>query len=220
MPHSFDLDSASAQLHLSEAIVWCTNRQLTATPLENSEIRRRLKLLDQAAELMRQAYLESGNVVGRFLRRDYSKTRKYQQALDLMAQVNPASLPSVIKRLRSPELQPSLELSQAQTEQAKEQIVRSVVSKRSALIPTLQHRQTAPHGAQGRLLRYWPEENLADGAAEYASVGFFDADNTPPWDSWVMFSSGMLVSWVPGELIELVDRGVDANPEGCIAWFD
>jgi hypothetical protein len=132
MPQSFDLDRASAQLHLSEAVVWCTNRQLTATPLENSEIRRRLKLLDQAAELMHQAYLESGNVVGRFLRRDYSKTRKYQQALDLMAQINPASLPSVTKRLRSPELQPSLELSQAQTEQAREQIVQSVVSKRSA----------------------------------------------------------------------------------------
>jgi hypothetical protein len=220
MLQSFDIDSASAQRHLSETIVWCTNRQLTATPLENDEIRRRLKLLDQAAELMHQAYLDSGNLVGRFLGGDYSKRRKYQQGLELMAQVNPASLPSVTKRLRSPELQPSLVLSEARTHQAREQIVQSVISKRSKLIRTLQHAQTTPHLAQGRLLRYWPEENLADGAAEYASVGFFDADNTPPWDTWVAFSRGMLVSWVPGELVELVDKGINANPEGCIAWFE
>jgi len=220
MPLPFDIDSASAQRHLSETIVWCTNRQLTATPLENEEIRRRLKLLDQAAELMHQAYLESGNFVGRLLRRDYSRTRKYQQGLELMAQVNPASLSSVTKRLRSPELQPALVLSQARTHPERERIVQSVISKRSALIPTLQYVQTAPHGAQGRLLRYWPEENLACGAAEYASVGFFNADNTPPWDTWVAFSGGMLLSWVPGELIELVDRGIHSNPEGCIAWLE
>ena len=220
MSQWFNIDRASDQRHLSETIVWCTNRQLTATPLENDEISRRLKLLDQAAELMQQAYLESGNLIGRFLGRDYSKSRKYRQALELMAQVNPASLPTVTKRLRSPELQPSLALSEAGTHQARERIVHSVISKRSELIRTLQHLQANPHPAQGRLLRYWPEENLADGAAEYASVGFFDTDNTPPWDTWVAFSSGMLVSWVPGELLELVTRGIDANPEGCIAWVD
>lgn len=215
-----DIDRASVQPSLSETIVWCTNRQLTATPLENDEIRRRLKLLDQAGELMHQAYLESGSFVWKLLRRDYSKTRKYQQGLELMAQVNPASLSSVTKRLRSAELQPALVLSQARTHAAREKIVQSVISKRSALIPTLQYVQTAPHGAQGRLLRYWPEENLADGAAEYASVGFFDADNTPPWDTWVAFSGGMLLSWVPAELIELVNKGIDVNPEGCIAWLE
>jgi len=41
------------------------------------------------------------------------------------------------------------------------------------------------------------EENLADGAAKHPSKGFFDVDNTPPWDTWVAFSHGILLSWVP-----------------------
>jgi len=38
---------------------------------------------------------------------------------------------------------------------------------------------------QGRLLCYFPDANLADGAAQVASEGFFDINNIPPWDTWV-----------------------------------
>jgi hypothetical protein len=70
-----------------------------------------------------------------------------------------------------------------------------------------------------------------------ASRGFFDEDNTAPWDTWISYvveaapgrdraapSSDYwrtyLISWVPPQLIELVDRGLDANPERCIIWAD
>jgi len=72
----------------------------------------------------------------------------------------------------------------------------------------------------GRLLIYIPEENLADGAAKYTSRGFFDDDNVPPWDIWVAFFGGTLLSWVPPHLIELAQCGIDANPESCIAWLE
>ena len=39
--------------------------------------------------------------------------------------------------------------------------------------------------AAGRLLVYFPDEELWDGAAEAASSGFFDEHNAPPWGTWV-----------------------------------
>ena len=67
---------------------------------------------------------------------------------------------------------------------------------------------------------YAPEENLADGAAEYASFGFFDVDNVPPWDTWISMFEKYLISWVPAPLIGMVQEGLDVNPEQCILWVD
>ncbi|MGE0551120.1 MAG: hypothetical protein AB7R00_28930 [Kofleriaceae bacterium] len=83
----------------------------------------------------------------------------------------------------------------------------------------------------GRLLVYFPDVNLCCGAAEQESDGFFDVENTPPWDTWVALGVDhnvtksspyrvYLVSWVPPELIELADAGIRANPEGCLRWLE
>jgi len=89
--------------------------------------------------------------------------------------------------------------------------------------------------ARGRLLLYFPDDDLADGAAETASNGFFDLHNTPPWDTWVALfdfrfledeekepggRTSYLIAWVPSPLIALAGRGIDVNPGGCIAWLD
>lgn len=80
----------------------------------------------------------------------------------------------------------------------------------------------------GRLLCYFPDANLADGAAEVASGGFFDINNIPPWDTWVgLYRSDLrdvslrvyLISYVPEMFLEHAARGIDANPESCIAWL-
>jgi hypothetical protein len=80
----------------------------------------------------------------------------------------------------------------------------------------------------GALLLYFPDENLADGAAELETKGFFDADNVPPWDTWVglflddsaaISRREYLVSWVPPSLVSSVERGIRVNPEGCILWL-
>ena len=43
------------------------------------------------------------------------------------------------------------------------------------------------HGYEGRLLAYFPDENLACGVAEAETQGFFTVDNVPPWDTWVAY---------------------------------
>jgi hypothetical protein len=82
----------------------------------------------------------------------------------------------------------------------------------------------------GRLLVYFPDAELCDGAAEAESNGFLDVHNCPPWDTWVGFFSdsadpsssdaNYLVAWIPAEFVELVSAGIAVNPEGCIAWLD
>jgi hypothetical protein len=67
-------------------------------------------------------------------------------------------------------------------------------------------------------LIYYPFENLACGAAQVSSSGFFDVNNVPPWDIWVGFSETAIISWVPRVFVETAQRGIDANPEGCIHW--
>lgn len=81
----------------------------------------------------------------------------------------------------------------------------------------------------GRLLCYFPDADLSDGAAEQESGGFFDAHNTPPWDTWVgYFHDGLepdgsydkyLLVFVPEQLVSLATAGILVNPEECIVWF-
>jgi hypothetical protein len=66
--------------------------------------------------------------------------------------------------------------------------------------------------SNGRLLIYYPEETLQDGAAEFASHGFFDLEDAPPWDTWFLYAGGAILSWVPNSLIESAQAGIDANP--------
>lgn len=82
----------------------------------------------------------------------------------------------------------------------------------------------------GRLLVYFPDQNLADGAAEVASHGYFDIHNTPPWDTWITLghdpslgdnsTETFLLAWVPPIFVDLVRCGIEVNPEECIAWLE
>ena len=84
--------------------------------------------------------------------------------------------------------------------------------------------------AGGRLLIYFPEDNLCCGAAEQETLGFFDVDNVPPWDTWVtyfdeqqsnlgLYDKEYLIAWIPSEFVYLADRGIYYNPEQCIQWL-
>lgn len=89
--------------------------------------------------------------------------------------------------------------------------------------------KTEPDLTRGRLLVYYPDAELSDGAAEAESGGFFDVCNAPPWDTWVAmvtdaaapeYQREQLISWVPDAFIAHVQRGIDVNPEECIVWLD
>ena len=84
----------------------------------------------------------------------------------------------------------------------------------------------------GRVLMFLPQMSLGNGASQNATGGFFDGDNAPPWDTWLVylpaFEDGpnghrldVVLSWIPRELVELVDRGVRVDQdEECLYWFD
>jgi uncharacterized protein (TIGR02996 family) len=87
----------------------------------------------------------------------------------------------------------------------------------------------------GRLVAFVPADSLSDGAAATESEGFFDDDNVPGWDAWVMFvpepppgpsvspavsgqAGGFLLAWAPPAWLGRVERGIRVNPEECIFW--
>jgi hypothetical protein len=83
--------------------------------------------------------------------------------------------------------------------------------------------------AGGRILVYGPDEELADGAAEFETRGFFDVNNCPPRDTWLAlteFANGErgraahLFAWIPPAFVAAAARGIFVNPEGCIQWLE
>ena len=101
-------------------------------------------------------------------------------------------------------------------------MVRSVVGSRERHVPfDLPPVQHLSDLKGGRLLVYFPDADLADGAAEASIGGFFDVNNTPLWDTWVaMFRDAegdesfadYVVAWVPAVFVELAATGLDVNP--------
>jgi hypothetical protein len=63
-------------------------------------------------------------------------------------------------------------------------IVAEVVKKRSQFLAIDPSDQTDYQSLKsaGRLLVYEPSENVSDGASRYASQGFYDPSDAPPWD--------------------------------------
>jgi hypothetical protein len=109
-------------------------------------------------------------------------------------------------------------------------VVVNVVRRRASALPGMRVSAIRSHGdlRGGRLLAYFPDATLADGAAETQSRGFFDGNNTPPWDTWVgLFRSDSLdpsdgiylISYVPANLLRFANEGIEVNPEQCIQWL-
>ena len=126
-------------------------------------------------------------------------------------------------QLRSPALQPKVSMEESYEKRDEcEASFAELISVRSRLMAAdgeidvdqvlLQRR--------GRLLIYQPWENVADGASQVASLGFFDLNDAPPWDTWIHYADGRLACWVPEQLIKLAQDGIDANAVQCIDWAD
>ena len=113
-------------------------------------------------------------------------------------------------------------------ERSYDSAVRSVLAARMQLLRRAKPEAQVPtdqERSSGRLLVYFPEENLACGTAECLSKGYFDVDNTPPWATWITLipdtedaENPGLIAWVPPGLVHHAVAGIDANPEECIRW--
>jgi hypothetical protein len=217
MDTTFDLKSESLCRSLAETTAWCDSQQIRATIEETDEVKHRREMGRHASELIRRAYAERGGFWNRLLRRKYTDSHSWRRAMELNRRADLGSIAPLAEQLRSAALRPAMSLAGARTRQKIEEIVQSVVEKRSEFF---RNAEISGGADTGRFLLYYPEENLADGAAVYPSMGFFDGDNVPPWDTWVAFSYETLLSWVPPQLVHLAQSGIAVNPECCIRWME
>ena len=162
--------------------------------------------------------LEAGRTVAKF-QRELTKTREWRDAANFAQHIRQFLSPRR-HSFRTPGLKPDFDFETSQTNKAWEDAVAQTVAKRSTHLSGSLLRSNAYDFRTGRVLLYSPEENLACGGAEFSSHGFFDVNNVPPWDLWVAFSERTLVSWIPPQVIETAQLGIDANPEACINWAD
>jgi hypothetical protein len=77
----------------------------------------------------------------------------------------------------------------------------------------------------GKLLIHFPSEALFEGATESASDGFFGNDDALPWDTWVAYfyepeDPNYLVSWIPPEAIDLVNKAVAVSSALYFIWME
>ena len=95
-------------------------------------------------------------------------------------------------------------------------------------LTTTEPRLDFPDLVGGKLMVYFPDADLCDGAAEIESEYFFDIFNCPPWDTWIGFFDEQLgndsygrylLAYVPEQLVPLADAGINVNPEECILWL-
>jgi hypothetical protein len=71
-----------------------------------------------------------------------------------------------------------------------------------------------------RLLIYWPLETVHDGASEAGSMGFYDLNDAPPWDTWFLYADHAIFCCIPEFAISRAQGGIDGNPVACIEWAD
>jgi hypothetical protein len=208
-----DFESVRFKRSLAETVEWCATQLPVANSADSQAIRNRQDLFEQSEKQMQEARAAASEGV---FRRKITDTKQWHRGMALLKEVRD-SLGPMEHMLRSTALQPSLALNKFLTLAPWTGAVAEVVNRRSQL-STISLEETLKLSTSGRLLLYCPQENLACGAAEVSSNGFFDVNNVPPWDIWVDFSEQTLVSWVPAGLLKAAQMGIDVNPEECIRW--
>lgn len=70
------------------------------------------------------------------------------------------------------------------------------------------------------------ESSLFDGAVTPETEGFIDDDCMPGWDSWLALADvpsshgkKCLICWIPEELSEKVNFGIEVDAASCMSWL-
>jgi len=134
----------------------------------------------------------------------------------------------ISSRLRTPGLAPDLEEESA-LPALEEALTLLAASRRRALDADTGSRARAQE--TGRLLICELDMSIGSGEAEAASEGFFDVDDRPPWDLWLVCFGrtrparpeepiACLVAWVPESLYAQAEAGRRASSAGSLHWVD
>jgi hypothetical protein len=201
---------------VDEVALWCSFQELTALHQDSPDESRRRELLKEANRLLMTAKYPGESWLQQYL----PKGLRWTRAMNLIREADPDSLALLEHQLRSSALKPTDSIGNNYSEESREEMVNRVIDLRSSLIKSqpLREHVNPPSQLRCRLLIYVPSENVSDGASRYASNGFFDACDCPPWDLWLQYSDRTLISWVPEILVPLAQAGIDANPVECIRW--
>jgi hypothetical protein len=88
----------------------------------------------------------------------------------------------------------------------------------------------AKRKAPGRLLAYFPDAELFDGAAQAASDGLFDVHSAPAWGTWVGYFEESadsdsvyvryLLAWISQGLVKRATIGIEVDCTASIQWVD
>jgi hypothetical protein len=212
----FNLKLEQFKRPIQDAVRWCAQLAMMSQDRDSPPVSHRRTLLAEANRLWDEArqVAKSG-----WVKRNIRDTVEWQAAQKLLVEAIDSSKP-IVSELRNSRLMPSLPADQYKSESDWAIAVDEVILKRSGMLTQGWTEQVSEYSKGGRLLLYFPEENLACGAAQVSSGGFYDLDNVPPWDIWVGFSGGALLSWAPPALIEIAQMGIDVNPETCIRWAE
>ena len=191
----FERDSLAFQKSLAETVEWCFRQPLTAKPEETAETREHRRKVEEANQLIDLARKRASRSL---FRRDTYKRPEWKRAFELLGEARPDLIAPLEEQLRSPALRPhstlgNIDRSEFEQGLAIDEIisraesnysatVADVVGRRSGLLEAEGSRGQLPTdpGQMGRLLLYWPGENVADGASKYGSQGFFDENDCPP----------------------------------------
>lgn len=213
------LDSSTVLTQrVRDVAFWCSLQKLAAFHDDSPDEARRRELIEEANRLFDNLTHKPRG----WLQRLFSTDESYKRAMELLRQAEPDKLAPLEHQLRNPVMKPSNLIDGIGSEECSWEIVEELVRRRSSLLSSQSLSKTIPEfsGSLGRLLLYVPSENVSDGASKFASKGFFDENDCPPWDLWLLYSDRSLISWVPEILYPLAQAGIDANPVECIRWAD
>jgi hypothetical protein len=179
-----DTTAILAQM-VDEVALWCSLQELTAIHQDSPDQSRRRELLKEANRLLATAKYHGEG----WLQRSLPNGRRWTRAMNLLREADPDSLAPLEHQLRSPKLKPTDSIGSSYFEESRQEIVNGVIGLRSSLIKlqVFPEHATPPSQTRGRLLLYTPSENVSDGASRFASNGFFDAYDCPPWDLWLRY---------------------------------
>lgn len=171
--------------------LWCSLQELTAIHQDSPDQSRRRELLKEANRLLATAKYKGEG----WLQRSLPNGRRWTRAMNLVKEADPDSLAPLEHQLRSSKLKPTDSIGSNYSEESRKEIVDGVIDLRSSLINSqlFWEHATPPSQLPGRLLIYIPDENVSDGASRFASNGFFDAYDCPPWDLWLRYSERTLL---------------------------
>jgi hypothetical protein len=180
---------------IPEVALWCSLQAVTSFHQDSSDEARRRGLIKEASSLLTSARYPGDS----WLQRKLPNGRRWARAMNLIREADPDSLAPLEHQLRSSTLKPADPIgSSSCSEELRQETVDGVIGLRSSFIKSQLPSEHAIPASQlrGKILLYIPCENVSDGASKYASNGFFDAYDCPPWDTWLHYSDRTLMSWV------------------------